>query len=249
MMVKYGQTKQAVMIELVLVLILACVLAYSHMINPVPAETHSSVLTLVDVQAPVPSWSFSAIPDARPAQAKAKLLPRVAKSPLVAEPAPAPIVAATIHDVPEPAPVPVSKEAIIRVPESAAAYVSKPDAAPAPEAVTASVPAATLVSKEALVAVPEAAPVQSSKEALDTALDAAPPVLKVIPASALSPAKGSPSSSASHATPLVAGTAAALALAPFVAPVSIIVGIVVAMFTPHAPQTDQTESVLTRKSR
>jgi hypothetical protein len=233
MMVKYGQTKQAVMIELVLVLILACVLAYSHMINPVPAETHSSVLTLVDVQAPVPSWSFSAIPDARPAQAKAKLLPRVAKSPLVAEPAPAPIVAATIHDVPEPAPVPVSKEAIIRVPESAAAYVSKPDAAPAPEAVTASVPAATLVSKEAL----------------DTAPDAATPVLKVIPASALSPAKGSPSSSASHATPLVAGTAAALALAPFVAPVSIIVGIVVAMFTPHAPQTDQTESVLTRKSR
>ena len=243
-MVKQGQTKQAVMIELVLALILAYVLTYSHMPNPVPAATHTSAIPIVDVQAPVPSWTFSAAPDTKPAHAKAKLTPRVARSPLVAEPVPSPIVSEAIHDVPEPAPV----EATVHAPESAAAYLSKPVAAPAPETVPE--PAPVQASKEALVAVPEAAPVLASKEGLVAAPEAETyPVPKVIPASVLSPAKALPSPSISPSTPLVAGTAAAFVLAPIVAPVAIIVGIAVGMFTPHAPQTDQTESTLTRKSR
>ena len=245
-MVKHGQTKQAVMIELVLVSILAYVLAYSHMPNPVPVKTHSSVLPLVEVQAPVPSWTFSAAPDTKPAQIEATIPPLVAKSTRVDEPVPVPIVAATIHDVPEPAPVPVPKEAIIPVPESAAAYVSKPVAAPAPETVPEPAPAQAL--KEAVVAVPEAAPVPSLKEAVVAAPeDPSYPVPKVIPASVLSPVKALPSSSISPSTPLVAGTAAALVLAPIVAPVSIIVGIVVGMFTPSASQLNQVAAIPTQK--
>jgi hypothetical protein len=222
MMVKQGQTKQAVMIELVLVLILAYALTYSHMPNPVPAATHSAVIPLVEVQAPVPSWTFSAAPDTKPAQAKAKIPPRLVESTLVAEPVPSPIVAAAIHDVPEPAPVPVPKEATVPAPESAAAYVSKPVATHAPE--TVAEPALVPSSKEALVAAPEAETY---------------PVPKVIPASVLSPAKALSSSPSSPDTPLVAGTAAALVLAPLVAPVAIIVGIAVSMFTPSASQLGQ----------
>jgi hypothetical protein len=246
-MVKQGQTKQAVMIELVLVLILAYALTYSHMLNPVPVATHPSVIPLVDVQAPVPSWTFSAAPDTKPAQAKAKIPPRLVKSTPVVEPVPSPIVAEAIRDVPEPAPVIVPKEATVPAPESAAAYVSKPVAAPAPESVPE--PAAAAL-KETVVAAPEAAPAPALKEAVVAASEDTPyPVPKVIPASVLSPAKALPSEPISPSASLVTGTTAALVLAPLVAPVAIIVGIAVGMFTPHAPQSDQTESALTRKSR
>jgi hypothetical protein len=237
MMVKQGQAKQAVMIELVLVLILAYALTYSQMHHPIPVETRSSVHPFVDVQAPVSSWTFSAAPDTKPAQAKAKILPHLVKSTPVAEPVPSPIVAEAIHDVPEPAPAPVPKEATARAPESAATYVSKQVAAPAPEAVPELAPAAL---KEAVVAVPEAAAVPSLKEAVVAASEDTPyPVPKVIPASVLSPAKALPPPPASPDTSLVAGTTAALVLAPLVAPVAIIVGIAVGMFTPSASQLGQ----------
>lgn len=224
-MVKLGQTKRAVMIELVLGLILALVLAYTRMPNHVPAATHSSVPPLVEVQVPVPSWTFSAAPDTKSsAHAKAKIPPKVAKSTLAVKPVPVPIVATTIQDVPEPAPVPVPKEAVIPVPGPAAVLVAKPAEVPAP--VTVAEPALVPISKEASDTVPELA---------------SAPVPKVIPASVLSQTQAlpSPSESITPTTTMVAGTTAALVLAPFVAPVAIVVGIAVGMFTPTASQLGQ----------
>jgi hypothetical protein len=231
MMAKLGQTKRAVMIELVSVLILAFVFAYSRMSNP-PATTYSSVPPLVEVQVPVPSWTFSAAPGTKPAQIKAKIPPRVAKSTLAAKPVPVPIVAATIQNVPEPAPVSVPKETVIPVPGPAAVLVAKPAEVLAP--VTVTEPALAPISKEASDTVPELA---------------SAPVPKVMPASVLSQTQAlpSPSESITPTTTMVAGTTAAIVLAPIVAPVAIIVGIAVGMFTPSASQLGQ--AALTPKTK
>lgn len=236
-MVKLGQTKRAVIIELVLILILTLILAYSRVPESVPATTHLPVPPLVTtpVPAPVTSRILSAASGTKSAQVKAKIHPQAAKSTLVAKPVLVPIVATTIQDVPESAPVPVPKEALIPVPESTAAFVAKPAViSPVPEIV------------------PEPAPVPVSKEALVTVTEpTSAPVPKVFPAAELSQAQALPlpPESTTSTSALIAGTAAALILAPIVAPVSIIVGIVVGMFTPTATQLGQSKPVPTKNRK
>jgi hypothetical protein len=223
LMARFGQTKRAVMIvlTLALVLILATVIVYSRTPLYVPAATQSPVQPLVatPVAVPVPSRTISAAPGAKSAQAKAKIPPRIEKSTLADKPVPVPIVAATIQAVaevataPAPMPVPAQKEALIQVSEPAAAIVDKQITVAVPEAVPATVP----VIKEASVTVPEPTLVT---------------VPKVVPIPGLSPAKAlplpAPSTPTSNA--VLAGTAAAIVLAPIAAPVSIIVGIAVGLF-------------------
>jgi hypothetical protein len=242
MIAKPMQTKRAMVIELVL--ILAFVIAFLSMPNPVPAATHFSVPPLVATPAPIPAWNFSVVTDAKPAQAKLQTPHKVAKSTLAAKPVPVQIVAMTDQVVPEPAPIHVAKVAIIPIPEPTAPFISNPVAANTPETVpvvkealaTASTEAP--IPKEVLVTAPKAASVPNEVLAMATETESSP-TPKALPASVLFPVKISPSEPASPARSLVTGTAAAIIFAPIAAPVSIIFGIAAAIFTPTSSQLGQ----------
>lgn len=221
MVAKLGQTKRAVMMGLVSVLILAIIFALSRATNPVPA-TYSPASALVATPAPAPSWSYTV-----PAQTRAKI-PRVAKSAPAAKPAPVPAVAAAI----QPEPAAVAKEAVVPAAASTGTTISEP-----------AVAATAVASKDAAGDVPGPAPVAASKDALAVITEPSSlPALKTFPTTAISPTQAAPSEPISPADTMVTGTTAALVLAPFVAPVAIVVGLVVGVLTPSAAQLGQVPS-------
>ena len=241
MIAKLGQTKRAVMIGLVSGMILAFIAAYSHMPNPAPAA-HSPASVLVATPAPVPSWTYSVAPDAVPAKPRTKTS-HVAKSAPAAKPVPAPAVASTAAIVPKPVnvadPAVASKNALDNVPEPAPVAVAK-------EAVdTAAATTAADVSRPLAVAAPENihedTPVAASNDALVVITDPSPaPAVKTLPTQETSSSQAAPSEELlSPSTSLATGTTAALVLAPFVAPVAIIVGLTVGLLTPSASQLGQ----------
>lgn len=233
MVATLGHTKRAVMMGLVSVLILAFIFALSRTPNPVPA-TYSPASALVATPAPVPSWSYT-----EPAQIRAKI-PHVAKSSPAAKPAPVPAVAAVIQ--PEPVPAAVAKEAVVPAAESTGTAISKP----------AEVAAPAVASKNAVDSIPEPAPVAAPENTHEPAPAAASenalvaitepssvPALKIFPAATTSPTQAAPSNPISPTDAMVDGTTAALVLAPFMAPVAIVVGLVVGIMTPTASQLGQ----------
>ncbi|HTN94093.1 MAG TPA: hypothetical protein VMJ33_05910 [Gallionella sp.] len=245
MIAKLDRTKSMATIGLVSVSILAFVFALPRTPNPVRA-TYSPAAALVATPAPVPSWSYT-----EPAQTRAKI-PHAAKSAAAAKPAPVPAVAAALQ--PEPAPLAAAKEATVPAAESTATAKSEPAAVAAP----------AVASKNALDNVPEPAPSAAAKDAVvpaagstgaaisnpvavapdskDVAVISKPssaPALKTLPSKAKSPDQVAPSEPISPADTMVTGTTAALVLAPFVAPVSIVVGLVVGVLTPSAAQLGQ----------
>jgi hypothetical protein len=258
MISKAVQTKRAVMMELVLVLILAFVFAYSRMHNPVPASAGLSVPQLVDTPAPVPSWTFSVMPDSKHGSGKAKVAAQVSRSLFAAKPAPAPVVTKTNPDVTGPLPVAASKHANIPAPEATATIASKTAVTPALETVPEPTPVAA--PKHANIPAPEATAAIASKTAVTPALETVPepapvaeealavapeteslPMPKELPASVLSPVKTTKLApeETTQTTSMVGGTTAALILAPIAAPVAIIFGIAAAMFTPTSSQLGQ----------
>ena len=238
------------MIGLVSVLILAFVFALSRTPNPVQA-TYSPAVALVATPAPVPSWSYT-----EPAQTKAKI-PHAVKSAPAVKPAPVPAVAADIQ--PEPAPPVAAKEATAPAAESTATAVSEPAVVVAPAVASKNsldnVPEPSLpatakdaagstgaaISNPVTVVAPnnnESGPPADSKDALAVISEpSSAPAMKTLPNTVKSP--GQPAEPISPADTMVTGTTAALVLAPFVAPVSIVVGLVVGVLTPSAAQLGQ----------
>ena len=248
MITKPGQSKRAVMIELVLLAILGFVALYSRIPHPAPAADRVSAPIFVATPAPVPTWSFSVIPDNKPVQAKARRPHKVAKSAPVAKTVLVQISSKPVQAVPEPAPGHDIKEAIIPITEPASKTIAAtaPETVPvvkeapatAPKAVEVSDALATASDNEAQVTTPRAEPVPN--ETLDMASETeSSPTPKALPASVFTPAQTAPPEPVSPARSLVTGTTAALIFAPIAAPVSIIFGIASAIFTPTSSQLGQ----------
>ena len=255
MITKPGQSKRAVMIELVLLAILGFVAVYSRIPHPAPAADRVSAPIFVATPAPVPTWSFSVIPDNKPVQAKAKKPHKVAKSAPVAKTVLVQISSKPVQAAPEPAPAHDIKEAIIPITEPASKTIAAtaPETVPVVKEAPATAPKAVEVS-DALATAPDAEPAPIANEAQVTTPRAEPvpnetldmasetkssPTPKALPASVFSPAQTAPPEPVSPARSLVTGTTAALIFAPIAAPVSIIFGIASAIFTPTSSQLDQ----------
>ena len=239
MITKPGQSKRAVMIELVLLAILGFVALYSRIPHPAPAADRVSAPIFVATPAPIPTWSFSVIPDNKPVQAKAKKPHKVAKSAPVAKTVLVQVSSKPVQAAPEPAPAHDIKEAIIPITEPASKTIAAtaPETVPVVKEAPATAPKAVEVS-DALATAPDAEP--APNETLDMASETeSSPTPKALPASVFSPAQTAPPEPVSPARSLVTGTTAALIFAPIAAPVSIIFGIASAIFTPTSSQLDQ----------
>ena len=235
---------------------------------PVPSWTYSVAPDAVPAKPRTKtSHVAKSAPAAKPvpAPAVASTAAIVPKPVNVADPAVASKNA--LDNVPEPAPAAVAKEAVVPAAASTAAIVSKPvnvaDPAvasknaldnvpePAPVAVakeavdTAAATTAADVSRPLAVAAPENihedTPVAASNDALVVITDPSPaPAVKTLPTQETSSSQAAPSEELlSPSTSLATGTTAALVLAPFVAPVAIIVGLTVGLLTPSASQLGQ----------
>ena len=249
MIARLARTKRAMTIELVLASILVIAFVYTRLPADVPATSTPSVPQLVATPAPVPSWTFSVVPETKHTGRKAKPL-QIAKPAPAVDPTPVPMIAKSSPDVIESVPATVPKEAALPATEIATA-IANPVVAPALEATPElSVPAPA--DKEALNSAPATVP----NEALAAAPDAeSSPTPKEIPASVLStspaPAGTLPAKSATttQTTSLVGGTAAALAFAPIAAPVSIILGIAVGLFEPSSSELGQEKPTAKAKAK
>jgi hypothetical protein len=251
MIARFVQTKRTMTIELVLALILAFAFAYTRVPDPVPVSTGISVPQLVATPAPVPSWTFSVVPETRHSSRKEKIASQAAQPSFAANPAPVPIAAKISPDVIESIPTAVAKEAVIPAPETTIAIATKPAEAPALE--TTPEPAAPVPAYlEDLAIAP--APSPDPKEAVAMAAEtASSPTPKELPASVLTPAQTQASPSISTETiqtaSLVGGTAAAFVFAPISAPVSVILGIAVGLFEPSSSQLGQNKSAPAKNTK